>query len=318
MPLLRLDHQNHCHPNYMSYHRYLPANVDTESLAAVIGLVSDTHIPLRRRFLPANLGDVLGGVDLLLHAGDVGELWVLDQLSELAPVIAVHGNDDTDDAQCELPYQQIITIAGQRILLWHSHFPDWVDEMDSRRDDTLRPKLQRNIERAKRAGAKIVVFGHWHIPLVYHADGVHVVNPGALASGNEFTRMLCNTVALLLIEQSGTIHIVHVDLANPAVPYTPEIDWDAGFLVAMNQYTNSIIAPDLAPGIAYLRAHLTREEILAVRPLVAEIAHPIWEQENGLLTVAAVNNALVHADTLSPEVRQHVLALWQQWQNNNR
>jgi putative phosphoesterase len=302
----------------MSYHPYLQAKIDPKNLVAVIGLISDTHMPLRRRSLPPNLGHVLGGVDLLLHAGDVGELWVLDQLSEIAPVIAVHGNDDTEDAQRELPYQQIITIAGQRILLWHSHFPGWVEEMESRKDDTLRPKLQRSIERAKRAGAKIVVFGHWHIPLLYQSDGVIVVNPGALASGNEFTRMLRNTVALLFIEQSSATHVVHVDLANTAVPYRPEIDWDAGFLVAMNQFSKSIIAPDLAPGIAYLRARLSREELWLIRPLVAEIAHPIWEQADDLLTVAAVDHLLHHADTLPADVQQHVLALWQQWKSSNQ
>src|SRR6476619_1424040 len=154
-------------------------------------------MPERCPALPAALDDALRGVDLLLHAGDVGELWVLDQLSEIAPVIAVHGNDDTDDAKRELPFQQIITVAGQRILLWHSHFPDLTEEMEFRKDDDLYRSIQRSVDQAKRAGAKIVVFGHWHIPLVYRINDVLIVNPGALASGNEFTRMIVNTVALL-------------------------------------------------------------------------------------------------------------------------
>lgn len=133
----------------MSFERYLPPHLDRSQLAAAIGLVSDTHMPYRRRTLPTNLADVLGGVDLLLHAGDVGELWVLDQLSAIAPVIAVHGNDDSADAQRELPYQQVITVAGERILLWHSHFPDWKEEMASRVHNNLRLAIQRSVDRPK-------------------------------------------------------------------------------------------------------------------------------------------------------------------------
>lgn len=104
---------------------------------------------------------------------------MLDQ--QIAPVVAVHGNDETEEAQEELPLQQVLSIAGQRILLWHRHFPDRVNELWSR-TDLLVPKMQRLANRSKRAGAQIVVFGHWHIPLVYERDGIMMVNPGAIAS----------------------------------------------------------------------------------------------------------------------------------------
>ena len=55
----------------------LPVGLDVNRVAAYIGLVSDTHMPQRLAALPVNLFTVLAGVDLLLHAGDVGELWVL-------------------------------------------------------------------------------------------------------------------------------------------------------------------------------------------------------------------------------------------------
>lgn len=300
----------------MTFERYIPRHLDRSQLVATIGLVSDTHMPLRRRTLPPNLGDTLGGVDFLLHAGDVGELWVLDQLSAIAPVIAVHGNDDTDDAQRELPFQQIITVAGQRILLWHSHFPIWEEEMAFRQDDDLPRSIQRSVDQAKRAGAKIVVFGHWHIPLTYRTDDLLIINPGALASGNEFSRMLRNTVALLFIEKRGAAHVVHIDLAAPDTPFVPAIDWEAGFLVAMNQFAKSILARDLVPAVQFMRAHFTRDEILAVRPLLAQKAMPIWEQAGGELTVADVEDALHNANDLPPATHARVLALWQQWKNN--
>ena len=76
--------------------------------------------------------------------------------------------------------------------------------MAFREDDDLYRSLQRSVDsRASAPGRKTVVFGHWHIPLVYHAEDMLIINPGALASGNEFTRMLRNTVALLFVEKSG-------------------------------------------------------------------------------------------------------------------
>lgn len=59
-----------------------------------IGVVADTHIPGRARALPEALLRGLAGVDLILHAGDICVAPVLDWLAELAPVIAVAGNND--------------------------------------------------------------------------------------------------------------------------------------------------------------------------------------------------------------------------------
>ena len=302
----------------MSFARYLPPTLERSQLAAVVGLISDTHMPERRRALPSNLGDIFDGVDFLLHSGDVGELWVLDQLSAIAPVIAVHGNDDTKDAQRELPFQQIITIVGQRVLLWHSHFPNRDEEMAFREDDDLYRSLQRSIDQGQRVGAKIVIFGHWHIPLVYRQDEMLIINPVALASGNEFSRMLRNTVAFLFIEKDGTPHVAHVDLAAPNAPYVPQIDWDAGFIVAANQFTKSIIAPDLASAIHHLRAQFTRPELLAIRPIVAKLAIPIWERADGELTVADVEAALHHDTTLPPDFRDRVMVAWNTWRSQQQ
>ena len=125
-----------------------------------------------------------------MHAGDVGELWVLDRLSAIAPVVAVHGNDEKPDEEQALTNSQVVTVDGERILIWHSHNPDWQAEMASRKGDDLLAKLARRVERAKQSDESIVVFGLWHIPLVYERDGVCVINPGALASGNEISHQL--------------------------------------------------------------------------------------------------------------------------------
>ena len=147
---------------------FLPTHIPADLVVARLGLVSDTHMPERCADFPPALFQVLDGVDLILHAGDVGELWVLDRLSAVAPVVAVHGNDDSADARQELPYQQVVMVAGRRILLWHSHYEDWREERASRQENGLRPKLARIVERGARVGAEIVLFGHWHIPLLHH------------------------------------------------------------------------------------------------------------------------------------------------------
>jgi hypothetical protein len=61
--------------------RFLPPGIPAAQIACCIGLLSDTHMPERCVALPPALDAVLHGVDLLLHAGDVGELWVLDRLT---------------------------------------------------------------------------------------------------------------------------------------------------------------------------------------------------------------------------------------------
>src|SRR5438270_12851219 len=118
-----------------AYRAFLPPDLADKPVRVCLGVISDTHMPQRCAELPAALKDVFCDVNLILHAGDVGELWVLDQLGDIAPVIAVHGNDETPDAQRELPYQQVVMIGGQRIVLCHSHHPDYATEMALRKDD---------------------------------------------------------------------------------------------------------------------------------------------------------------------------------------
>jgi uncharacterized protein len=230
------------------YEPFLAREVAPDQVRACLGLISDTHMPQRCGALPATLPDVFRDVDLILHAGDVGELWVLDRLSAIAPVVAVHGNDETADAQRELPLQQLVTIAGQRILLLHSHHPDRAQEMALRQDDAWLPKLARLTAPGKRAGASVVVFGHAHIPLSYTQDGILLINPGAIASGSAVARQLHQTVALLFILDNQAPQVVHVDLQSPHQPFAAAVDWQAGFQAALQKYNASIIAPEFRAG----------------------------------------------------------------------
>ncbi len=264
---------------------FLPSNLPAERVAARIGLISDTHTPDRLAALPPAICTALCGVDLLLHAGDVGEFWVLDRLSVIAPVIAVHGNDETADAQRELPYQQVVVVAGQRILLTHAHYPNRDEEMASRRDDAWKPKLARRAAMGQRAGASIVVFGHSHVPMAYRYDHVLLVNPGAIASGNYTTRQRIQTVALLFIRDDGVPFVTHVNLASPQQPFAPPFDAQRGFRATHALYSESILSPALAADTELFQTVYQLPQQL-YRPILRRVAHRCWSGEQEFMTHA--------------------------------
>ena len=72
-------------------HATVPA---TRPARARLGLVADTHIPEARAELWPQVFDAFAGCDAILHAGDMHELWLLDQLEKVAPVFAARGNGD--------------------------------------------------------------------------------------------------------------------------------------------------------------------------------------------------------------------------------
>lgn len=271
-----------------------------ERTIAQIGIVSDTHMPERCEQLPNKLFEVLDGVDMVLHAGDVGKLWVLDQLSQIAPVIAVHGNDETEEATRELPYQQLITLAGSyRIFLWHSHYPDQIDEWHARMDNTPRQSVKRSIMRGQRAGAQLVVFGHWHIPLVYESEGIIALNPGSFASGNGWTKLVKPTAVRLHLRDDLTPFIQHIDLTDGS-SFAPTVQWDAPFRDTLNEWTESIILEKEGP---LLRLWQKQIYNLAPRPIyeaALTVSRRCWREEQPHITLAEVAQACL-ADPFVPE-----------------
>lgn len=133
---------------------------------ARIAVVSDTHSQphpatagLLRREAPA----------VILHAGDIGRLTVLDELRAIAPVIAVRGNiDGRDDAPPDLVDVAVVW-GGRRLNVLLTHIA-----VDGPR---LRPEARRL---AAEHGADVVVCGHSHVPLVARDGRVAVFNPGSI------------------------------------------------------------------------------------------------------------------------------------------
>ena len=288
--------------------RYLPAGLAAEDVTTVLGLISDTHMPERCRKLPAAVFDALSGVDVLLHAGDVGELWVLDRLGEIAPVVAVHGNDDTAAAMRELPDQHLLSTSGQRILLWHSHRRQRSDEVASRGGDAWEPKLAYRAARGRRAEAGIVVFGHTHVPMSTRRDGVLLVNPGAIASGSEWTRQIRQTVALLFLTTDGRAAASHIDLAHPEAIYEADVTWPDGFRAANACYEAPILAPKLVPYLEQLRRD-NFSAPFAVRSAILRISRRCWAGEQPFITADDIVNELEGDDAVPEEDKAYVRSL---------
>ena len=123
----------------------------------VLGLISDTHGLLR-----PDVHTAFAGVELILHAGDVGGDEILDELELIAPVRAVYGNTDAP-GQPRLADAIDLSIGGLSVHVSHGH------EIGS-------PVAAKLLERY---AADVVVFGHTHRPLIARAGDRLVLNPGA-------------------------------------------------------------------------------------------------------------------------------------------
>lgn len=280
--------------------RFVPPTVTIDNVVACIGLIADTHMPERWAALPPAIFTIFQGVDLLLHVGDIGELWVLDQLSTIAPVVAVHGNDDTADAQRELPYQQLITVSSTRILLTHGHFQDATIEQMVLRRGQWAPMLTRHAERAQQAAAQIIISGHTHVPMTTTHHGIQFINPGAIASGTYKLRQDLQSVAILFLTRASTAHVTHIDIHSQQ-PFQPQVDFTAPFMVANARVCSSLLHPDLEgrwDEIKRLRACAPEEFHRAI----LRAAHPCWADTTKLMTNQNLWVELQHEATISPSV----------------
>jgi len=141
--------------------------------SARVGVISDTHGLLRPEALRA-----LRGVDLIVHAGDIGTQDVLDGLGAIARVTAVRGNNDRGAWARAIPLRVTLCVAGVRIHLIHD-----VKDLGGDLDDV-----------------DVVICGHSHKPGIADRDGRLFLNPGS-AGPRRFT--LPVTLARLAI-RAGT------------------------------------------------------------------------------------------------------------------
>lgn len=124
-----------------------------------LGIISDTHGLLRPEVF-----EVFREVDLIVHAGDIGDLDVLTELEAIAPVIAVWGNTDRMDVRARVPEVVERRIDGLDFLVIHGH------QLGTPTPDKLHTAYP---------GAEVIIYGHTHRPLLTNVDViVTVMNPG--------------------------------------------------------------------------------------------------------------------------------------------
>jgi putative phosphoesterase len=152
----------------------------------LIGVISDTHGLLRPEALAA-----LRGVDLVLHAGDIGAPEILEALEELAPVTAVRGNNDIDDWARALPETAVVRVGPFDIALVH--------------DIKTLP--------AKHA-AVAVVSGHSHRPRNEWLDGILYFNPGS-AGPRRFTLPITIGRLTVTLTPSPSLRGEIIELSTP-------------------------------------------------------------------------------------------------------
>ena len=128
-----------------------------------IGVISDTHVPHFKK-LPEAIWEHFDGVELIIHAGDLSVLSVIAELETIAPVVAVQGNVEEDEVMLKLPIKREIVVGQCRIgvvhILGDSH-------------------NRMRVARQEFPEARVVVFGHSHIPWNQDVEGQLLFNPGS-------------------------------------------------------------------------------------------------------------------------------------------
>ena len=158
---------------------------------SIIGLISDTHGLLRQEALVA-----LAGSDLIIHAGDIGNSKIIEQLRAVAPVVAVRGNIDKGAWASQLPMTAVVQAGSALIYVLHD-----IQQLD------LDPVA---------AEFNIVISGHSHKPGRTEHAGVIYVNPGS--AGPRRFQLPITVARLKLVRFPWTVDFI--DLTDTPVKAT--------------------------------------------------------------------------------------------------
>ena len=159
-------------------------------LMKTVGLIADTHIPVRAREIPRRVFEVFEEVDFIIHAGDLVDLSVIDELEQLAPVLAVYGNMDGPEIRGKLPKTNSVKVSDWKIGVMHD--PGALFGMGKMR------------EIAKQNSFNVLVYGHTHNPSIKWEGKTLFINPGSPT--NPLPPFITKpTVALLRITEEKII-----------------------------------------------------------------------------------------------------------------
>jgi hypothetical protein len=136
-----------------------------ESSAKTVGVISDTHVPVRAEKIPERVLEVFENVDFIVHAGDLVQLSVIDELERLAPVLVVSGNMDGPEIRGKLPKLDSLKVFDWRIGITHD--PRALFGMGK-----MREIVETN-------GFHVLVYGHTHSSSMKWEKDVLFMNPGS-------------------------------------------------------------------------------------------------------------------------------------------
>ncbi len=170
-----------------------------------IGLISDTHVPWVTKKVPDEVLKAFQGVDLILHAGDIYSHSVLDDLENIAPVLAALGDDDYPGPDKRVCEKHVLNVEGSVLWLLHEGpcvpvplkwFPMWIKNRLSANEPYVKPN--------------IIIAGHEHRPVIDKSDGIIHINPGS-ATYNNYKSGL-GTIGILDIQPSlSNIQLIHLN-----------------------------------------------------------------------------------------------------------
>lgn len=158
------------------------------TLVRTVGLISDTHVPKRARSVPRKVFEIFESADYIIHAGDLVELAVIDELEKIAPVLVVHGNMDGLEITEAIPRFNSLRVFDWKIGVIHDrkglYGTETIAEVGSQKFD-------------------VYVYGHTHAADISWKDKVLYVNPGSPTDPPSF--MTKPSVALLKITKENII-----------------------------------------------------------------------------------------------------------------
>jgi putative phosphoesterase len=150
-----------------------------------LGVISDTHGLLRPEAV-----DALRGCDRILHAGDVGDARILEELVRIVPVTAIRGNIDTEPWARTLAETEVVEAGDISIYMLHD-----LGRLD------LKPEV---------AGFRAVIYGHSHQPKIEEKNGVLYFNPGS--AGPRRFRLPVSVGRLLIEDGSVRAELIEIIL----------------------------------------------------------------------------------------------------------
>ncbi len=175
----------------------------------LVGVISDTHSYMDVRALR-----LLRGVDHILHAGDIGDARIIEELQGIAPVTAVRGNVDRDPPASLYPAEETLELENYRIFLTHQVKPP--------KGDT-----DLALEGYRQAGVDVVVYGHSHIAYQQQWGDVLFFNPGA--AGKRRFKVIPSIGFLTLTHTGVEGMIAPLEAAEgPGLPVVPLPSYRSG------------------------------------------------------------------------------------------